>query len=267
VVRHIAPLCRSKAEDPAVVVSDEAGNYAVSLLSGHLGGANRLAAAVARITGGVPVITTASDSRKLMAFDELAARHGYRIATPELLTRLAAAMLDGEPMELSMPKALFDRYYAGNPQFVLLADAPEITVRFFDGEFRLLPRRYALGIGCRRGVPAERIEAAVSAVLESHGIDGSRIGLAASAELKRDEPGLLAFAAKHGLALRFFAAEELNRVETPNPSRAAAEHVGIRSVSEAAALLAAGPGAELVVEKIADGAVTVAVAEVASHEA
>lgn len=267
VVRHIAPLCRNKASDPAVVVSDEAGNYAVSLLSGHLGGANRLAAAVARVTGGVPVITTATDSRKLMAFDELAARHGYRIAAPEMLIRLAAAMLDGEVLELAMPGALFERYYAGNPQFVFSGDTPEITVRFSGGEFRLLPRRYALGIGCRRDVPAERIESAVSAVLESHGIDWNRIASAASAELKRDEPGLLAFAAKRGLSLRFFTAEELNQVETPNPSRAAEEHVGIRSVSEAAALLAAGPGAKLAVEKIADGAVTVAVAEEASHEA
>lgn len=267
VVRHIAPLCRNKASDPAVVVCDEAGNYAVSLLSGHLGGANRLAATVARITGGAPVITTATDSRKLMAFDELAARHGYRIAASGMLIRVAAAMLDGEPMELAMPKALFDRYYAGNPQFVFLADAPDITVRFAGGEFKLIPRRYALGIGCRRGVPAERIESAVAAVLDTHAIGWDRIALAASAELKRDEPGLLAFAAKHGLALRFFAAEELNGVETPNPSRAAEAHVGIRSVSEAAALLAAGPGAKLMVEKTADGAVTVAVAEVTSHDA
>lgn len=74
VVRHIAPLCRSKTCDPAVVVCDERGDYAVSLLSGHLGGANRLASEVARITGGRAVVTTASDVRGSMAFDELASR-------------------------------------------------------------------------------------------------------------------------------------------------------------------------------------------------
>lgn len=267
VVRHIAPLCRSKADDPAVVVCDEAGNFAVSLLSGHLGGANRLAAAVARITGGQPVVTTASDGRKLMAFDELAARHGYRIATPGTLTRLAAALLDGEKAELSMPRTLFERYYAGNPQFLFRAETAEITVRCAGIEFRLTPRYYTLGIGCRRGVPAERIAAAVTAVLEKHGIGRERIVAVASAELKRDEAGLLEFAAQTGIPLRFFSADELNGVETPNPSRAAEEHVGIRSVSEAAALLAAGHGAKLTVEKHADGAVTVAIAEVENNEA
>ncbi len=257
VVRHIAPLCRSKDIDPAVVVCDEAGDYAVSLLSGHLGGANRLAGAVARITGGKPVVTTASDSRKLMAFDELAARHGYRVATPETLIRIASAMLEGEMLLLSMPRPLFERYYAAWPQFVFEADTPDVTVRCADVEFRLLPRSYALGIGCRRGVSADRIEAAVIAA----GVDLNRVELVGSAELKRDEAGLLEFAAKYRLPLRFFDAKELNEVDTPNPSAAATEHLGIRSVSEAAALLAAGAEAKLVLEKTADGFVTVALAE------
>ena len=272
VVRHIARLCRNKATDPAVVVCDEAGNYAISLLSGHLGGANRLAGTVARITGGRAVVTTATDSRHLMAFDELAARHGYRIATPNVLSDIASAMLDGDPMKLFMSKTLFNRYYANSPQFTLVAETSEIIVEPVgtDLVLRLVPRRYTLGIGCRRGVSAKEIESAVSAVLARKGIDSQRIVGAGTAELKRDESGLLEFAAGHGLKLSFFDADALNGIETPNPSDAAWEHVGIHSVSEAAALLSAGPGAKLIVEKVAAASVTVAVAEVAgeaSHDA
>lgn len=117
-----------------------------------------------------------------------------------------------------------------------------------------------------RNVPAERIEAAVSALLARYGIDWEQVVSIGTAELKREEAGLLAFAAEHGRELRFFGADELNAVEVPNPSRMAEEHVGIRSVSEAAALLAAGPGAVLVAEKAAAECVTAAIAEVKADE-
>ena len=127
---------------------------------------------------------------------------------------------------------------------------------------RMSPRRYALGIGCRRGVSAETIGALVDKVLKRKNIAWESVIAVGTAELKRDEAGLLAFAEMRGVPLRFFGAEELNAVDVPNPSVAAESHVGIRSVSEAAALLAAGAGAELVEEKTAAESVTVAVAEV-----
>ena len=102
----------------------------------------------------------------------------------------------------------------------------------------------------------------IGAKLKERNIKWESVSVIASAELKRDEPGLLAFAQSHGVALRFFGSDELNAVEVPNPSAAAEAPVGIRSVSEAAALLAAGPGAELVVEKTAAESVTAAIAEV-----
>ena len=163
-----------------------------------------------------------------------------------------------------MPQELFARYYAGNPQFRFLADTPEVTVRAVNSGLllRLVPRRYALGIGCRRGTSAGAIDALVNRVLRERNIDGAFIAVIGTAELKREEAGLVAFAQSHGIALRFFGCDELNAVEVPNPSAAAETHLGVRSVSEAAALLAAGQGAELVVEKTAEECVTVAVAEV-----
>ena len=75
-VRHAAPLLKGKDSDPAVVVMDEQGRFAVSLLSGHLGGANALARTVAALIGATPVITTATDVQGLPAIDSMAAGLG-----------------------------------------------------------------------------------------------------------------------------------------------------------------------------------------------
>ena len=252
----------------AILVCDEAGDYAVSLLSGHLGGANRLARAIAGITGGKPVITTATDVRKLMAFDELAARFRYRLLNPKALVRIATAMLDGEALELTMPPALFQNFYADNPEFRYQGASPDgaIQVRHAasDTVLRLEKLRYAVGVGCRRNAPAEEIAAAVDAALETAGLVYDDIDCFASIDLKQDEAGLLEAAKNAGKTVRFFTAAELNRIEVPHPSLAAREKLGVNSVSEAAALLAAGPGAQLVLDKQIHSQATVAIAEVKS---
>ena len=139
-----------------------------------------------------------------------------------------------------MPGALYEEFYAGNPRFHLAADTPDITVKLpGGGVFRMVRRRYALGVGCRRNVPAERIEAAVSALLARYGIDWEQLVSIGTAELKREEAGLLAFAAEHGRELRFFGADELNAVEVPNPSRMA---VGFRSGGAAGRRAGCGSG-------------------------
>lgn len=266
VVRHLAGLCADKRSDPAVVVGDEAGNYLVSLLSGHQGGGNALARRAAAITGGKAVITTATDGRGLYAFDLLAQEYCYRIVNPEELAFVTAALLDGEALQLAMPPALFDRHYAAVPNLSRLDPADPQTIEIVEPvsgrTLRLARRRFTLGVGCRRGVGIEHLAERVEAALFAAGVAWEAIDRIGSAELKRDEPGLLALARRHGKELVFFGKEALNRPEVPNPSAAAQRHFGIRSVSEAAALLAAGPAATLALPKQADEAVTVAVAEV-----
>ena len=88
-VRAIAPHCRSKAADPAVVVLDEGGQFAIPLLSGHLGGANDLARWLAAVCGAVPVITTATDGRGVFAVDEWARRQNCAVAEPERIKKSA----------------------------------------------------------------------------------------------------------------------------------------------------------------------------------
>ncbi len=261
-VRHIGKLCEDKKRDPAVVVCDEKGNYAVSLLSGHIGGGNALAHDIARITGGQAVITTASDVQKLPAFDVFAEEHHCVIETPEALTGIAAAVVNGEPVEVEMSARLFNADFAGYPGVTLAEERTDglILVRSGGLELRLRQPRFVLGIGCRKGITAERIGEAADAVLEKAGFFPEDLSMIASAEVKREEAGLLEFARKMNLPLRFFPAEKLNAVEVPNPSEAAERNLGIRSVSEASALLAAGENARLYVEKQRCEDVTAAIA-------
>ena len=112
VIRQIKDLIRSKLEDPAVVVCDEMGNHVISLLSGHIGGANRLAGKIAGITGGTAVITTATDVQGMTAFDEMAAIENLKIMNPEKIKLLNSALLAGENIDIVMPEELFQKYYA-----------------------------------------------------------------------------------------------------------------------------------------------------------
>ena len=111
VVRKIAKLMKGKTVDPAVVVCDDTGKFAISLLSGHLGGANRLAEDVADAIGATPVVTTSTDVHGLMAFDELAAVNGWKIENPSEIKTLNTLLLEGAEIAVSVPGAVFERHY------------------------------------------------------------------------------------------------------------------------------------------------------------
>ena len=276
VVRMCAGLCRHKSTDPAVVVTDEEGNHAVSLLSGHLGGANRLAEDVASITNGDAVLTTASDVRGIMAFDEMAARHALRVVNPEEIVKLSSAVLEGKKVDLILPEKLYRRYYADSPQYSLVPAPGEnpAVVLLKDGEtprksevpvLYFKRRKFALGIGCRKDAALSDLEAVAAQALDSIGAEWENVCSIATAELKLDEPAILRLAFRHSLPVTGYSAEELNRIEVPDPSPAALEHLGINSVSEAAAILASG-GGTLAVRKVKGNGATAALAEKVEHE-
>ncbi len=98
VVRSLAPALVSKHSDPAVLVLDEGGEFAISLLSGHKGGANELARQVSALLGGTPVLTTASDSQQLPALDLLGRRFGWQLAADSDMTGVIAALVNGEAL-------------------------------------------------------------------------------------------------------------------------------------------------------------------------
>jgi cobalt-precorrin 5A hydrolase len=276
-VRLIAPCVRDKREDPAVVAVDDAGRYAVSVLSGHLGGGNALAERVAAILGAEPVITTASEARGTLPVDLLGREHGWRLEHSEAVKRVSAALVNGEPVGLVQDAGETDWWEGPLPSAVrrydsldALADGGRpglvITDRVLPAALTAAsatwvvyrPRSLVLGVGASSGVDAEEIEALARATLAAAGLAWESVREVATLDRKLAEPGLMAFAHRHELPLRGFAAEALAAVPVPNGSRLVASHVGTPSVCEAAACLAAG--GPLVVTKRKSARTTVAVA-------
>jgi cobalt-precorrin 5A hydrolase/precorrin-3B C17-methyltransferase len=273
VVRKIAPLLTSKTTDPAVVVCDEQGQYAVSLVGGHIGGANRLARQAACALQGRAVVTTATDVQGVLAFDEWAAQQGWRIENPDAIKRLNSLLLARQRIGVALPADVVRRAYGERDHVVpveaealptdlaglVVVDRPGFVGPAGLHTLRLARPGVAVGIGCNRGTPAEDIDRAVQSTLEAHGMDPDQVRGVASIDLKQNESGLLAFAERRHWPLTFFQAEQLKAVAVPHPSPVVEDATGTPSVAEAAAI-AAGAG-RLMVPKQKHGGVTVAVAE------
>ncbi len=146
VVRKIAPLIKNKTADPAVVVCDQAGNYAISLLSGHIGGGNRLANFAARILGGQAVISTATDVRNLMAFDEMASINGWKIVNPEMIKVLNSMLLEGKRIGLMIPKKIFREHYGSKMNIIHVSNYGELKTGTFRGAVALNTKMKSTGI-------------------------------------------------------------------------------------------------------------------------
>lgn len=260
-VRAIAPHVRCKAADPAVVVVDEAGTFAVSLLSGHLGGANDLTRRIAALCGAAPVITTATDARGLFAVDEWARRQNCRVQNPEAILPFSAKVLSGKTASIYSPWPISGQL----PDHVALAAAEEncdalLTLRRKSGNaLRLTPAIAVLGVGCRKGTPQTALEWAFAELLEDSGLSSLAFFKVCSIDLKREEPGLLSFCRNRGLALETFSARALRTAEGNFTASAFVQGVtGVDNVCERSAVL--GSGGELLVKKQTGEGVTMAVA-------
>ena len=257
-VRAIAPHCRSKAADPAVVVVDEGGNFAVPLLSGHLGGANALARALAKACGAVPVITTATDANGVFAVDEWARHQNCAVLEPERIKKVSGALLAGRTVRFAS-----DWPIAGSPPAGLAEDAaaPELALTLCPAgdALHLVPRIGVLGVGCRRGTSADTLAEAFAAFCAQAGFAPQCIAAAASIDLKQNEAGLLAFCQSRGWPVEFFTAEQLRQAPGSfTPSAFVQSVTGVDNVCERAAVLAAG--GPLVFHKFARTGVTFALA-------
>lgn len=269
VVRTVAPLLAAKDRDPAVVAMDPQGQFAISLLSGHLGGANELAKRCAEITGGQAVITTATDTAGVVSVDLLARDRGLHIADLGEVKAVNAALLEGRAVLVHDPLGCLGELDSASFRLVdgpadFRADTPCVRVHWMEGEPRAgLLRLHApvltLGVGCRRDTAMEEIRDLIHRVLKENGLARHSVAVMGSADIKGDEKGLLEAARELGVPLEFFEAGELASVATPTPSTMVEQHVGTASVSEAAALLLSG-GGELLVDKQKTERATVAVA-------
>ena len=282
VIRIIAPLIKSKVSDPAVVVMDELGYHAISLLSGHIGGANELAETVARITGAEPVITTATDINKVPAIDLIAKKLKLYIENPGAIKNINMAFLSGlsgkkiifhDPLKLMI--RMIPESYISLKSLNFFADkngSHETPSVFIDDvkkdlpEFVLVlrPPTLVAGIGCNRDTSMEEMKGVLFKTFEKFSLARQSLKYIASIDIKNDEIGLIDLAKDLDLPIRFFSREELNQVEDiKTPSNMVKKHIGVKSVCEAAAILASSHG-KLIVPKQIMGNVTTAIARISS---
>lgn len=260
-VRAIAPWVKDKREDPAVLVVDEMGQFVISLLSGHIGNANRLAGTLAEKLGAVPVVTTATDRNGRFSADEWAARKGLAISDMNLAKAVSAAILEQDiplcsefPIVPPLPAGVISG--SRGPLGIYIGYQEKAP---FARTLTLIPKCLHLGIGCRRGISREAIEEAVLDVLENHHLRREAVKAVSSIDLKAKEPGLLGFCQDWHLPVSFYSAEQLQTVSgkfTPSPFVKAT--TGVDNVCERAAMVGAN---KIVVSKYARDGVTVAVAE------
>lgn len=269
-VRAIAPHLRHKAEDPAVVVMDEAGCFAIPILSGHLGGANDLARLLASFTGGRSVITTATDVNGVFSFDQWARDLDCAVPYPDRILPVARNMLAGKrvnfwsqwPVEGEAPAGVEMNFQVYPDVKLTLQKGAENFEETEKKPLILVPRTVFLGIGCRRNVELENLEEAYNYILKMDNLFPESVKMASSINIKAEEPALLAFCHRHSLPLRTFTAAELSRAEGGFTSSEFVQAVtGVDNVCERAAVLAAGNG-RLLRPKIARNGVAMALAAV-----
>lgn len=279
VVRVITPHLSHKLRDPAVVALDQGGRYVVSVLSGHVGGANDLARQVAGLTGGEPVITTATDTAGVPAIDRLACQRGCAIQNPAAIKQVNMALLEGEPIQAWDPEGRLDQAWTWGPgstpervkdRTSLQRGRPGVCVTWGgcappDPECHLVlhPRCLVVGVGCNRGTPAAEVRGLIEAVFTRHGLSLQAVKCLATIEAKRDEAGILQAAAGLAVPVELVGPDVLRGVDAPHPSEVVARCMGVPSVCEASAI-AVSRGGQILVGKTKGRNVTVAVALEAS---
>lgn len=273
VVRCIAPHLQHKSTDPGVVVCDQKGQFAISLLSGHWGGGNALARRLAQVLPATAIITTATDTEELPSLDTIAQQAGCLILDWDKVKCINAALLAGENVQVFDPLRVLsleqqELFTCVKPPHIRKG-VPTVSAHWRHVEpgpqlLRLAIPALHVGVGCRRHTPAAEILAAVKTSLADSGLELASICRLASVNAKQDEEGLLECAKALHVPIVFYSPEELAEAPAPSPSAMAAQIFGVDriSVCEGAALLSAGgEDSLLLLPKVKHGdAITVAVA-------
>ena len=262
-VRAVAPYLRSKASDPAVIVIDETGRFAISLLSGHLGGANDLTRYLASMTGAQAVITTATDLRTVFAVDEWARHQNCRIPDPSRIKGFSSRLLSGCTAKIKSDYPVSGSVPAGveltassdcqaNLSIYRPASGPDDFVA-------VVPNILVLGVGCKKGTTANALEQAFQLILEKYTLYAEAFCLVCSIDLKAREQGLLDFCRERCLPLKFFSPDQLKEAKGDFSSSDFVYQVtGVDNVCERCAVL--GSGGTLLFRKEARNGITMAAA-------
>lgn len=266
-VRAVAPFLTDKLHDVPVLVMDEKGKYVIPILSGHMGGANDLANHIAEKTGAEPVITTATDLNKKFAVDLFAKRNSLYIANKDGIVKAASKILAGKEITMSIEA---EHEIVGGESGIRFVPYPpvgfvDVVVTskddMFDTSLLLKPREYVIGIGCKKGKKANEINDFIFKAINEMGISIMQIFALSSISQKRDEQGIIEWCRKERIPFFTYTAEELQEVNgNYTVSSFVKAQMGVDNVCERAAVKACGEDGELILSKVAEHGMTIAVA-------
>lgn len=264
IVRDVTPYLKHKSIDPAVLCLSPDGQYLIPVLSGHLGGANKIARFVSERIGARPVITTASDLMKVRAVDLLAKSHGLVIDNYGDAKLLTAMMINHEPVDILSDIFLTGVETVAKPRheakgIVHITHKTDTVYKL--PVAKLIPRNIVIGMGVRRGVPYQEINKFLNVCLRAHHISRKAIGCIASIDLKQDELGILALVESCRARFVTYDAPALCQVEHLfEQSDFVRKITGVGAVAMPSGYLASGKGT-CVAKKMASNGITISIWE------
>lgn len=262
-VRTVSPMINSKTSDPAVIVMDEQFNYAIPILSGHLGGANRIAQIIADETGAKAVITTATDTGGKFSVDSFAKANKLYISDMKIAKAVSSAVLQNSKI------GLVSDYDIENLPNELCRDlnrkigiciSDDTNKKPFSCTLNLVPQNIVLGIGCKKGKALEEIESFLFNFLEKNKIPLYKIGRIATIDLKSNEKGILELCKKYHIELFTYSTQELMTVKGNfTGSEFVKKVTGVDNVCERSAVLCSK--GDIIVPKTAENGITCSAAQ------
>ena len=272
-IRSIAPLLNSKITDPAILNIDDNGNFVISTLSGHLGGANKLTIKISKLINATPVITTSTDVNKKLGIDILANDLFLSIDNTKEILFFNKAILEGKEISFTInPNKNFNylfEYFNNNTLEINVSifystkiNTDEIHVKVEEHELILKEKKVVAGIGCKRGKSCEDIYNGLKKSLEEFNLDISRVTMLTSAEIKKDEKGILKLSEKLNIPVNFVELDKLKLFKSNDiqKSEFVKSKFGIDGVCEPSALIMAGFNSKLIYKKTSYDGVTIAIA-------
>ena len=251
-VRGIAPFIKSKDKDPAVVVVDNSSKYAISLLSGHLGGANELTALVSEILGAEAIITTATDNLNIKAPDLFAKENNLIIDSLKDCKDIAALLVEGkkvgfydEDNKLDIPKGYIDSLEGVDGTMYV---TNKLNLNTSKKALKLIRKNIVLGIGCRKDYDEDTMEKTVFEVLEKYNLDIRSVKVIGTVEIKAEEKAILRLQKRLSCDLNIFSIDDIRKVEHKyEGSDFVRKTIGVGSVCEPSVELS---GAEILIDKL-----------------
>ena len=263
VIRLIAPHLKDKKTDPAVIVIYDKTNFVISVLSGHIGGANELTQEISEKLNALPVITTAADVNKTIAVDLVGREFGWRIDDDTTVTKISAHMVNAEPIGV-FQQTNDQKWYKQLPKNVTIYDSLEelkksnskahliISDEIIDNELSqesviYRPQSLVIGIGLHWDTTKDTIKEGIEHCLKKFNLSSKSIAKLVSIKKPEDVQGLIDLGKEMQVPVEYVDREELAEIITPNPSTTVKAFEGTASVSEAAAIKVSK--GELIVEK------------------